>query len=95
MCFRDIKQQWRIFHRPINVEPDFAVDIIKACIVLHNFVRDRDGYLQEDTTTITGLEDLPREATARGGLQANNVRNILSQYFVTTVGAVPWQTSKI
>ena len=63
-AFGILSNKWRIFHRPINVDPDFAVDIIKACIVLHNFVRDRDGFLAEDTTTITGLEDLPGESTA-------------------------------
>lgn len=84
-----MSNKWRIFHRRINVEPDFAVDIVKACIVLHNFVRDRDGYLPEDTTTLSGLEDLPREAIARGRLQANDVRKILSKYFLTHIGAVP------
>lgn len=94
-AFGILSNKWRIFHKPMYVEPDFAVDIIKTCIVLHNFVRDRDGYLPEDTTTITGLEDLPREQTARGGLQANNVRKVLSNYFVSHIGAVPWQMSKI
>ncbi|KAJ9584715.1 hypothetical protein L9F63_020948 [Diploptera punctata] len=47
-----LSNKWRIFHRPINADPDFVVDIIKACVV-----RDRDGYFPEDTTTITGLED--------------------------------------
>lgn len=93
-AFGILSNKWRILHRAINVEPDFAVDIIKACTVLHNFVRDRDGYLPEDTTTIAGLEDLPREPTARGGLQANNIRNILNKYFVT-IGALPWQMSKV
>lgn len=94
-AFGILSNKWRIFHTRINVELDFAVDIVKACIILHNFVRDRDGYLPEDTTTITGLEDLPREATVRGGLQLNDVRKILSKYFQTHVGAVPWQMSKI
>lgn len=93
--FGILTNKWRIFHRPLNVEPDFAVNIIKACVVLHNFVRDRDGYLPEDITTIIGLEDLPRDNTARGGLQANSIRNILSDYFLTNVGSVPWQINKI
>lgn len=90
--FGILSNKWRIFHRPINVNPDFAVDIVKACVVLHNFVRDRDGYETEDTITITGLEDLP---TVRGGLTANNVRNELADYFLTDVGAVKWQMSKV
>nr|XP_022911163.1 uncharacterized protein LOC111422175 [Onthophagus taurus] len=94
-AFGILSNKLRIFHRSIDVDPDFAVDIIKACVVLHNFVRDRDGFLAEDTTTIAGLEDLPEETTIRGGLQANNIRNLLSKYFVTSVGAVPWQMAKI
>ena len=65
-AFGILSNKWRIFHRPLNVEPDFDVDIIKACTVLHNFVRERDGFLVEDITTITGLEDLPREHAIRG-----------------------------
>lgn len=94
-AFGILSNKWRVLHRPINVQPDFAVDIVKACIVLHNFVRDRDGFLIEDTTTITGLEDVPQENVLRGGLTANNIRNILCTYFVSSVGSIPWQMSKI
>lgn len=94
-AFGILTNKWRIFHRPLNVDPDFAVDIVKACTVLHNFVRDRDGFLEEDPTTIIGLEDLPREDRIRGGLAANNIRTILCKYFSSSVGSVPWQMSKI
>ena len=93
--FGILTNKWRIFHRPINVEPNFAVDIVKACVVLHNYVRDRDGYEVEDTMTITGLSDMPRQRVARGGISPNDVRNILSDYFLTDVGSVEWQLSKI
>lgn len=86
-AFGILSNIWRIFHRPINVDPIFAVDIIKACIVLHKFVRDRDGFMAEDTTTIIGLDDLTGEVAVRGGLRANSVRNILSQYFLTNVNS--------
>lgn len=93
--FGILSNKWRIFHRPLNVQPDFATDIVKACIVLHNYIRDRDGYVVEDTTSITGLEDIQGTSTTRGGLKANNVRNILCKYFVSSVGSIPWQMSKI
>ena len=70
-----LSNKWRIFERPLNVSPDFAVDIVKACIVLHNFVRERDGCKFEDALTVTGLEDVPDGQSVRGGLTANNVRN--------------------
>ncbi|XP_068082720.1 uncharacterized protein [Anabrus simplex] len=94
-AFGILTNKWRVFHRPINVEPDFAVIIVNACIVLHNFVRKRDGFVVEDTTSVTGLEDLPPGNTTRGGLTANNVRNTLCKYFVSNIGSVSWQMSKI
>lgn len=94
-AFGILSNKWRIFHRPLNVQPQFANDIVKACVILHNYVRDRDGYMVEDTTSITGLEDIQGENITRGGLKANNVRNILCKYFVSSVGSVPWQMSKI
>ncbi|CAH1980922.1 unnamed protein product [Acanthoscelides obtectus] len=94
-AFGILSNKWRIFHRPLNVQPELANDIVKACIILHNYVRDRDGYRIEDTTTIIGLEEVQGETTTRGGVRANNIRNILCQYFVSSVGSVPWQMSKI
>jgi hypothetical protein len=41
--FGILSNKWRIFQWLLNVNPDFAVDIVKACVVLHNFVRERDG----------------------------------------------------
>ena len=81
--------------RPLNVSPDFAVDIVKACVVLHNFVRERDGYKFEDALTVTSLEDVPDGQSVRGGLPANSVRNRVADYFLTDAGAASWQMSKI
>jgi hypothetical protein len=39
--FGILTNKWRIFHRPLNVNIYMAVDIVKACVVLHNFVRER------------------------------------------------------
>ena len=71
------------------------MDIVKACIVLHNFVLERDGYNFEDALTVTGLEDVRDGQSVRGGLTANRVRNKVTDYFVTDAGAASWQMSKI
>jgi len=42
--FGILSNKWRTFHRPLNVKLDLAQNIIKACCILHNFVRVRDGY---------------------------------------------------
>jgi hypothetical protein len=43
----------------ISVLTSFVVVTVKTSVVLHNFVRDRDGYKFEDALTVTGLEDVP------------------------------------
>jgi hypothetical protein len=52
-AFGILSNKLRIFQRPLNVIPDFAVVIVKACVVLRNFVRERDGYKFEDALTVT------------------------------------------
>lgn len=93
--FGILTNKWRIFHRAINLKPDFAVDIVKACVVLHNFVVKEEGYNHEDTLSVIGLENMPRSEIVRGGISANNVRKIITDYFMTPEGSVKWQLSKI
>ena len=44
---------------------------------------------------MTGLEDVPEGQSVRGGLMAKNVRNKVTDYFLTGVGAASWQMSKM
>jgi len=90
-----LSNKWRIFQRPLNVSPDFEVVIVQASGVLHNSVRERDGYKSEDDLTVTGLEDVPDGQSVRGGLITNNVRNKVADYFLTDAGAASCQMSKI
>ena len=94
-AFGILSNKWRIFQRPLNVSPDFAVVIVKASVVLHNFVRERDGYKFEDALSVTCLEDVPYGQPVRGGLTANNTRNKVADYFLTDAGAAVWQMSKM
>jgi hypothetical protein len=89
--FGILNNKWRIFHRPLNVSPDFAVDIVMACVVLHNFVHEREGYKFEDALTVTGLEYLPDGQSVGEGLTANSVMNKAADYFLTDAGAASWQ----
>jgi hypothetical protein len=93
-AFGILKNKWRIFHRPINVSPDFAVNIVKACTVLHNIVREKDGYNFEEILT-TGLDYLPNGKIVRGGLAANRFRDTFAEYFVSDVGSLLWQLTRI
>ncbi|XP_053964136.1 uncharacterized protein LOC128867068 [Anastrepha ludens] len=52
-AFGLLANKWRIFHTPILVQPDFIDEIVKACCILHNFVRKRDGINYEESDTFT------------------------------------------
>jgi len=41
--FGILRNKWKIFHRPLNVTKPLAKSIVKACVVLHNLVREMDG----------------------------------------------------
>jgi len=73
-AFGILSNKWRIFQRPLNVSPDFAVDIVKACVVLHNSVREKDGYKIEDAMTVTGLEDVPDGQLYWGGVKSEQCK---------------------
>nr|CAI5859379.1 unnamed protein product [Callosobruchus analis] len=60
-CFCILVNKWRIFHRPLNVDIEFAENIIKVCCVLHNYVRLRDGYRYDHTLYETSLTSLNTE----------------------------------
>ncbi|KAJ8959283.1 hypothetical protein NQ314_006290 [Rhamnusium bicolor] len=47
--FGILANKWRIFHRPLDVHDETAIWRVKACTVLHNFVREKDGFNFENT----------------------------------------------
>jgi hypothetical protein len=47
------------------VLPGTAIDIVKSCCVLHNFVRRRDGYVFEDSLTCD-MDDVEQVAAVGG-----------------------------
>ena len=54
-----LSNKWRIFQRPLNVGPDFAVIIVKPLLVGTVLFFEKDCYKLEDALTGTGLEDVP------------------------------------
>lgn len=92
--FGIMTNKWRIFHRPIDVPYDFAVVIVKACCLIHNFVRERDGYTFEDTLNVIGIENT-NEVINIGPCSAAQIRDKFATYFVSEEGAIDWQNNMI
>ena len=95
-AFGILSNKWRIFHRPLNVSKTFSINIVKACVVLHNIVRSRDGGREHDDMISTGSQfrELPAK-TKRTGKTGKGVRSNFSNYFISDEGKLPWQLSKI
>lgn len=92
-CFGIMTNKWRIFHRPLNVNIDYAQDILKACCVLHNYVRLRDGFRFDQTLFQTSLNSLHR-TTERPGTRHLNTRDTFADYFMNE-GQIPWQQKMV
>lgn len=93
--FGILTNKWRILHRLINVSVEFATDIVKACVVLHNIVRKRDGYKFDDTLSITSnLLRMHSFDQSHDGIRADSVRNEFADYFVSPEGELSWQYNK-
>ena len=62
----------RIFHRPLDVTPQFCDSIVKVCCILHNFVRRNDGFQMEDTLHESNFENIQATGT-RGNIKGKHV----------------------
>ena len=62
------------------------MDIVKACVVLHSFISERDGCVFQDAKTVTGLDDVPDGQPVHRGLSANIVKNKGADCFLADPG---------
>lgn len=69
----------------------FSVDIVKACVLLHNIVRKQDGYNYEDTFITPDLLPFENNEEYRVGRSVNSVRDKFADYFVSHEGELQWQ----
>lgn len=56
-AFGILANKWRVLYRPLNVSKIFAKDIVKACVILHNVVRERYGFRSKDEQFIENAMD--------------------------------------
>ena len=92
-AFGILANKWRIFHSPLDVTPQFCDSIVKACCILHDFVRRNDGF-QLDTLYESSFKSIQATGT-RGNVKGKHVRDYFAKYFTSPHGAVPWQCDKL
>jgi hypothetical protein len=94
-AFGILCNKWRIFHRASNVSKQFTKDIVKACVILHNVVRLKDGRRSEEAFITQILHEVNRIPCCRPTGTAINIRDRFSDYIVSPEGALSWQMNKI
>lgn len=82
----------------LNVET--AIWVVKAFTVLHNYVRQKDGFDFQCNQIEPEINCFPNTRilnvkSIRGGSSANSIRATFADYFVSEVGSVPWQDESI
>ena len=92
--FGILANKWRIFHRRIDVKPEFCDCIIKACCVLHSYVQKNDGIQFDDTLYECPLQSVQPVGT-RGSVRGTAVRDYFAKYFTSPQGSIPWQYGKM
>ncbi|XP_044766591.1 protein ALP1-like [Coccinella septempunctata] len=91
-AFGIMAAKWRILQRPVDTSITSTIEIVKACIVLHNFACERDGLRFDDSSEATSaMDNLENEPNPRAGAQANNIRSAFADYFMSPEGSVPTQ----
>ncbi|XP_008182845.1 uncharacterized protein LOC103309362 [Acyrthosiphon pisum] len=81
--------------RPMNTSLPNTITIVKACCVLHNYIRERDGYRVEDTLTVEGFQELNLNMNGNITRSGDMIRDKFANYFVSPSGSVPWQDASI
>ncbi|XP_022818170.1 protein ALP1-like [Spodoptera litura] len=92
--FGIMSNKFKIFHRPMNTSLPNTIAIIKACCLLHNYIRERDGYRIQDTLTVLGF-DQSLNTNSNNSRSGDTIRDKFSNYFVSPAGSVPWQDTCI
>lgn len=83
--------KWGIFHTALN----FSKNVVKACIVLYNKLRKRDGYRRENLIIPTKFTIENFHAEKQFDRTRQGVRSCFVNFFVTEGRQLPWQLSKI
>ena len=94
-AFGIMSNKRRILHTALNVSKEFSKDIVKACVLLHNLVRSKDGYRSEEIYMTQNWNSVNRAACSWPRWSASDIQDRFADYFVSREGALPWQMNKL
>lgn len=89
-----VEIKWSIFNTSIQLKPEAVDDVIKACVVLHNFVLSKEPQLLDEHEVPATLLNITMN-TARSTLAVIQMRDHFSEYFLSRLGWVDWQDDMV
>lgn len=95
-AFGILANTWRIYHRPLECRVDLCDKIVKATVILHNYLRQAPTQTNITTDIEVNYEvshfiQLQSAAATNSTRLALNVRNSFTEYFTSDEGRVEWQ----
>ncbi|KAM4043720.1 uncharacterized protein ACNLHF_013985 [Anomaloglossus baeobatrachus] len=89
-AFGILTSKWRVMITPLQLSENNVNTIIKACVVLHNFVRKYDNIEDNITSSMETNETHGSQVMARNirAPSAIRVREIFTNYFVSPEGEI-------
>ena len=105
-AFGILAQRWRLLNRRIQLNEDNVVTVVKACCILHNYLRDSQDYQDRSTLLLNEEGDvlmppgaqIVNVAYMRGYHSAKDAlqtRELFKTYFNSPSGSLPWQLESI
>lgn len=95
-AFGMMAKKFRVLEIASLAHPDVTKQIVLACCVLHNVIRDKEGVLSDVYDAIVDLYEDSEEVEpvkARAAKAAYKVRDSFLEYFNSPAGSVPWQNT--
>ncbi|XP_069600651.1 uncharacterized protein [Ranitomeya imitator] len=90
-AFGLLTAKWRVLLTAIKLHTKTVDEVVKACVVLHNFILSKEPVLvDEDEELETTLWDY-RSSSIRSAGSVTRMRDQFAEYFLSPVGQVPWQ----
>ncbi|XP_069801031.1 uncharacterized protein [Dendropsophus ebraccatus] len=92
-AFGILAGKWRILNKAIQLTPEGVTDVVKACVVLHNFIISKESMSGSEETdcNLLGLQTVH----VRSAMGAITIREKFRDYFVSEEGRIPWQNNYI
>ncbi|XDV25635.1 hypothetical protein PO909_029521 [Leuciscus waleckii] len=103
-AFGILTQRFRVYKRPMEVNPDLSDSIIKATCILCNYLRHEvvgqaslgESFDVDDAGSGNAcLQELQRPRGNRASEEALHIRDTYTKYFVSPAGEVPWQYDRV